>query len=731
MKSNVFHWPYVRQIRQFRRQHPRQFLLGSLCVAWIVTSLIFSMFQETSVSAVMFNPLAGKSKATADAQYKQAVQAIQRGDGREALHTLQSLEAVFPGYRPLLLLHEAEAAALTGDESLVQHALGQILHLKNHHTLKPLAQYRLAQSLLRSRREAAALTMFQTLQHTYPQTEYAIGALYYMGLLAKRPEYWAQYLTLAPTGRFANEILAKKQQALSLLVQARAYARAKNWQQALRCFKQASQQDHEKLSATDRLLLAETLIQSNHLNNNTVAQGRTLIEANLAASPDAETTERLVDLVIQNQQKTGWLKTMMAYYQKPFLGWEYLAWKLGQLDPAMKGEASWWILKNAPQSDYAPESRWFLLWQAVQSGQYGLCVDHARQFLAHYPSARSAPKAMFWQGKCLERGGQAEQAAEVYQSILASYPQSYYAFRASGRLKSLRDKQPDPAWRLLATSVDLSDTKNNAENSQARETTPEQLLDTLSQVLSSKADFINDKPLIVALARSHAFDDARLLGHELSSEKTKPNENAEPLTGTMLENAMLESALLALEGNRTESIRVLRQALARSSHPYQLSKLEMQLMYPRYFQDLIRQEASRNGLPPDLITGLMREESHFQETAVSGSQAMGLMQLLPSTAQEVARTEGLSSFTALSLFSPEINVRLGSRYLKSLINRFDGNPMPAVGGYNGGPNAMARWISEKQGMDPDQFVESIPYDQTREYIEKVFASWWNYDHFSF
>ncbi len=691
------------------------------------------------MSAVMFNPLAGKSKDAADAQYKQAVQAIQRGDGREALQTLQSLEAVFPGYRPLLLLHEAEAAALTGDESLVQRALGQILHLKNHHTLKPLAQYRLAQSLLRSHREAAALAMFQTLHHTYPQTEYAVGALYYMGLLAKRPEYWAQYLTLSPTGRFANEILAKKHQALTLLVRARAYARAKNWQQALRCFKQAAQQDHTKLSAADSLLLAETLIQNNPLDSNTVQQGRTLIEANLTASPDAETTERLTEslmaLPIQEEQKTAWLKTMMSYYQKPyyqkpFPGWEYLAWKLGQRDPVMKGEASWWILKNAPQSDYAPESRWFLLWQAVQSAQYGLCVDHARQFLLHYPTARSAPKAMFWQGKCLERGGQPEQAAEVYQSILASYPQSYYAFRASGRLRSLRDKQPDPGWRLLVTSLmtpaEYSASGHSLDLSHVTETTPEKLLDTLSQVLSAKADFGDDKPLILALARSHAFDDARLLGHEMNGGNTKQNESTVPL-----DNAMLESALLALEGSRTESIRVLRQALARSSHPYQLSKLEMQLMYPRYFQDLILQEANRNGLPPNLVTGLIREESHFQETAVSGSHAMGLMQLLPSTASEVARSGGLSSFTALSLFSPEINVRLGSRYLKSLINRFDGNPMPAVGGYNGGPTAMARWISEKQGMDPDQFVESIPYDQTREYIEKVFASWWNYDHFSF
>jgi soluble lytic murein transglycosylase len=121
----------------------------------------------------------------------------------------------------------------------------------------------------------------------------------------------------------------------------------------------------------------------------------------------------------------------------------------------------------------------------------------------------------------------------------------------------------------------------------------------------------------------------------------------------------------------------------------------------------------------------MREESYFNPLAVSGSNAMGLMQLMPTTASEVARWEAMPSFQPMELFVPEVNVKLGSRYLKHLHELFQGNSMLAVGSYNGGPNAVKRWLSVAQ-KDPDWFVESIPYEQTRTYIKKVFTSYWNY-----
>jgi soluble lytic murein transglycosylase len=155
---------------------------------------------------------------------------------------------------------------------------------------------------------------------------------------------------------------------------------------------------------------------------------------------------------------------------------------------------------------------------------------------------------------------------------------------------------------------------------------------------------------------------------------------------------------------------------------------ELKLLYPVYFPENIRSASKRVGLDPFLIQALMREESYFNEFAISTSNARGLMQLLPSTAQDVAHWENLPGFQVSDLFLPEVNIRLGSRYLGYLHETFHYNSMPAVGAYNGGPGAMKRWqqASSLAQSDPDMFVERIPYEQSRDYIKKVFGSWWNY-----
>jgi soluble lytic murein transglycosylase len=129
-----------------------------------------------------------------------------------------------------------------------------------------------------------------------------------------------------------------------------------------------------------------------------------------------------------------------------------------------------------------------------------------------------------------------------------------------------------------------------------------------------------------------------------------------------------------------------------------------------------------------LVQAVARQESYFNPMAVSSSNAMGLMQLLPSTAQGVAQWEKMSGFSTATLFNPDVNVKLGSRYLRYLHQKFNGNSMPAVGGYNGGPGAIERWIkaSPHFNADADLFIESIPYTESRNYIKEVFSHYWNY-----
>jgi len=118
----------------------------------------------------------------------------------------------------------------------------------------------------------------------------------------------------------------------------------------------------------------------------------------------------------------------------------------------------------------------------------------------------------------------------------------------------------------------------------------------------------------------------------------------------------------------------------------------------------------------------MREESGYRPEVISVSGARGLLQLMPSTAEVVAADAGMAGISPAALFVPDVNIRLGTRYLSQLRRRFDGNPAAAIGSYNAGPHAVERWLGKRDGADDDEWVEAIPYDQTRAYVKRVLRS---------
>jgi peptidoglycan lytic transglycosylase len=141
------------------------------------------------------------------------------------------------------------------------------------------------------------------------------------------------------------------------------------------------------------------------------------------------------------------------------------------------------------------------------------------------------------------------------------------------------------------------------------------------------------------------------------------------------------------------------------------------MRYPRAYWDLIASSAERTSLDPLLVLSLTRQESLFNPKARSGSDARGLMQLLPSTAERWAPEAGLEP-TDLDLYHPDTNVTVGTTYLKSLFAMFSGNAFKAVAAYNGGEHAVAGWAAKYPG-DDDQWVENIGYRETRDYVKKV------------
>jgi soluble lytic murein transglycosylase len=143
------------------------------------------------------------------------------------------------------------------------------------------------------------------------------------------------------------------------------------------------------------------------------------------------------------------------------------------------------------------------------------------------------------------------------------------------------------------------------------------------------------------------------------------------------------------------------------------------LRFPLHHDAQIRAQSRVNGLDPAWVAGETRAESAFMANARSSADARGLMQLLPGTGALTARRLGLAWQGGESLYEPNTNITLGTAYLRQMLDRYNGFPYLAIAAYNAGPAPVDRWSAQRPGLDPDFFIESIPYKETREYVARV------------
>ena len=151
------------------------------------------------------------------------------------------------------------------------------------------------------------------------------------------------------------------------------------------------------------------------------------------------------------------------------------------------------------------------------------------------------------------------------------------------------------------------------------------------------------------------------------------------------------------------------------------------LRFPLKYQNLVKKSARKNGVVPAWVYGIMRRESAFDPIIKSSANARGLMQVLPSTAKGVAKSLGIRSHRTSDLFVPEKNANIGAAYMSQMLKRFKGNYAKATASYNAGPHRIPRWLPNKTISAP-QWIESIPFDETRNYVRAVMSYTTIYDH---
>jgi soluble lytic murein transglycosylase len=308
----------------------------------------------------------------------------------------------------------------------------------------------------------------------------------------------------------------------------------------------------------------------------------------------------------------------------------------------------------------------------------------------------------YYLGRAREAEGDRAAAVAAYEAVFASHPVGYYAALAHARLEELA---PGSGARAIAAA---------RARAAAAPPLPEPTVeDRAAPALARAAE-------LAAVGDAEAAE-AELDGLGLASRRASPGLRW--AAARLLARADAIRAHAVLRGATETEPRggLVELDVWTASAPVPPLRAAWELAFPRPFSEAIERAAAESGTPASLLYAIMREESAFAPRALSRAGARGLLQLMPGTAAKMARPLGLPHDDD-ALTRPDINARLGARFLAGLRRRFARAPLLAVPAYNAGPLAVERWCAERPQLDFDLWVETIPYRETRRYTKRVLSS---------
>lgn len=342
------------------------------------------------------------------------------------------------------------------------------------------------------------------------------------------------------------------------------------------------------------------------------------------------------------------------------------------------------LIQEFPEGEHVLDAKWHVHFEMFRSGKFEEAGFGLEEAALERPGDDALPRILYWSGRSYQEAGRFERADAIFRQVLLGYQNSYYGRRAFEHLSQLQGQRASmESIEAARRGIDLSDvlrvdrgaTQTRIAELYAVGLSKRALEEALNAVVGA-----HDDPAFLAMAawiHSHQGDNLRAI---------ITIRNAFPFyisaTGDLLPRPIWE------------------------------------LFYPLPYREHVEAYSLARGLDPYLVAALIRQESTFNPRVRSPAGARGLMQIIPATGRQLARQER-RKYATNDLYNPQINIQYGTRYLKDVLGRFDGRVDYALASYNAGPHRVKRWTGMDMTLDPEIFIEDIPFAETRKYVKLV------------
>ncbi|MBN1962306.1 MAG: transglycosylase SLT domain-containing protein [Deltaproteobacteria bacterium] len=380
--------------------------------------------------------------------------------------------------------------------------------------------------------------------------------------------------------------------------------------------------------------------------------------------------------------------------------------------------------KKYPHDKKTDAALWYLAWNAFRTGDLRLARNKLRQLCNDFPRSILVQQGRYWLGRFATLAGDIKASINSYNEAIKLSPLSYYGVLAIKKRNELET--------LVAT---LANTASNNANVITKDLIDYRSLNywdkpisnlqplTTNVVLDSDSILNQDEILDWSSEAGKRLSILMRLGvNDIASDTvlSVPTETSANNSAIALARAKIFHQL----GDYNAAYRIIEiyfgEAMRNNPNEYKTSYFHF--AYPFAHETIVAASALEQNISPFIILSVMRQESGYNSRARSVANANGLMQIIPPTAEKIASALNMENYHDDLLLDPTINVRFGAWYLAELLKKFSQNAVLAISSYNAGPIAVEQWVNNNHLRLIDEFVEEIPFLQTRNYVKRVISN---------